>query len=40
MTSGDHIFDNEERIRDYLNNQDSKLIRPLNFYETKDYKIP
>jgi calcineurin-like phosphoesterase len=40
MTSGDHIFDNEDKIKAYLNRQDSKLIRPLNFYETKDYSIP
>jgi calcineurin-like phosphoesterase len=40
MTSGDHIFDNEEKIKDYLNRFDSKLIRPLNFYESDEYDIP
>ena len=40
MTSGDHIFDNEEKIKDYLDRVDSKLIRPLNFYESDEYNIP
>ena len=40
MTSWDHIFDNEEKIKDYLNKSDSKLIRPLNFYEASEYDIP
>jgi len=40
MTSWDHIFDNEDKIKNYLNKDDSKLIRPLNFYETEEYSIP
>jgi len=38
MTSGDHIFDNEEKIKSYLNKDDSILLRPANFYESKNYK--
>ncbi|MDD3145039.1 MAG: TIGR00282 family metallophosphoesterase [Candidatus Gracilibacteria bacterium] len=33
MTSGDHIFDNFEKIKDYLGKKDSRLIRCANFYE-------
>ncbi len=40
MTSWDHIFDNEDKIKDYLNMENSKLIRPLNFYEGEDFSIP
>jgi len=32
MTSGDHIFDNFEKIKDYLDKPNSKLIRCANFY--------
>jgi len=43
MTSGDHIFDNFEKIKDYLWKKDSRLIRCANFYEQdlvwKGYKI-
>lgn len=39
-TSGNHIFDNEEEIRNYLEKEDSKLIRPLNFYESDLFSIP
>ncbi len=44
MTSGDHVFDNFEKIKDYLDKPDSKLIRAANFYnddslEWKGYKI-
>jgi metallophosphoesterase (TIGR00282 family) len=44
MTSGDHIFDNFDRVKDYLWQEDSKLIRAANFYnddvlEWKWYKI-
>ncbi len=35
MTSWDHIFDNFEKIKDYLKKEDSKLIRPANFYNDK-----
>ncbi|MDD2907576.1 MAG: TIGR00282 family metallophosphoesterase [Candidatus Gracilibacteria bacterium] len=33
MTSGDHIFDNFEKIKDYLARKDSRLLRCANFYE-------
>ncbi|MDD3794282.1 MAG: TIGR00282 family metallophosphoesterase [Candidatus Gracilibacteria bacterium] len=33
MTSGDHIFDNFDKIKDYLGKKDSRLIRCANFYE-------
>lgn len=44
MTWGDHIFDNFDKIKDYLNKWDSKLIRCANFYNDKNlewkwYKI-
>jgi hypothetical protein len=32
MTSGDHIFDNFEKIKDYLLKKDSKLLSFANFY--------
>lgn len=40
MTSGDHVFDNFDKIKDYLNKKDSKLIRIENFYnsETLEWK--
>jgi calcineurin-like phosphoesterase len=40
MTTGDHIFDNITKIEDYLNEENSKIIRGANFYEHKDFKIP
>ena len=40
MTSWDHIFDNEEKIKKYLEAEDSLLIRPANFYESEHYKNP
>lgn len=39
MTWWDHIFDNEAKIKDYIEKKDSKLIRPANFYETIDYPV-
>lgn len=36
MTSWDHVFDNFEKIKDYLNKKDSKLIRIANFYNDKN----
>jgi len=44
MTWGDHIFDNFDKIKNYLDKPDSKLIRCANFYndenlEWKGYKI-
>jgi len=40
MTSWDHIFDNEEKIKNFLDKQDSKLIRPMNFYESEEFILP
>lgn len=40
FTWWDHVFDNIDRISDYLDSNESKLIRPANFYESKDYKLP
>ncbi|MFK7780428.1 MAG: TIGR00282 family metallophosphoesterase [Candidatus Gracilibacteria bacterium] len=39
MTGGDHIFDNVDRIEKYLDSEDSKLIRPANFYELEKYPL-
>ena len=44
MTSWDHVFDNFDKIKNYLDKPDSKLIRCANFYndenlEWKGYKI-
>jgi len=36
-TSWNHIMDNYEKIKDYLDKPSSKLIRPANFYETSEY---
>lgn len=35
MTSGDHIYDNVPNILEYLGKNDSKLIRPANFYSSE-----
>lgn len=40
MTTWDHIFDNILKIEDYLNDDESEIIRWANFYEHKDFKIP
>ena len=40
MTWWDHILDNISKIENYLNKEDSILLRPANFYETEQYKIP
>lgn len=40
MTSWDHFFDNISKIRDYLNLENPKMIRPANYYDTEFYKIP
>lgn len=40
MTSWDHVFDNIDRITDYLDKKDSKLIRWANFYDNWSYHIP
>lgn len=39
-TSWNHIFDNFDDIKPYLEKEDSKLIRPINFYENKFFEIP
>lgn len=39
-TSWNHIFDNEEDIISYLEEENSKLIRPINYYESEYVKIP
>lgn len=38
-TSWNHIFDNYEKIKNYLDKNNSKLIRPANFYEHSDFPI-
>lgn len=40
MTSWDHVFDNIEKVTDYLNKENSKLIRACNYFENDNYKIP
>lgn len=40
MTGWDHIYDNIDKIWDYLNDEKSIVIRPLNFYETTLHKNP
>ncbi len=40
MAWWDHIFDNIDRVEDYLDSESSKLIRPANFYESKKHKLP
>lgn len=39
-TSWNHIFDNYDEIKDYLDKHDSKLIRPANYYESDYVYIP
>lgn len=39
MTSWDHTFDNSPNILTYLNKEDSKLIRPANFYDSDEYEL-
>ena len=36
MTSWDHIFDNFEKIKEYLKKQDSKIIIPANLYNNTE----
>lgn len=40
FTGGDHVFDNEKDILEYLDDNNSKLLRPANLYEHYKYKIP
>ena len=40
FTWGNHSFDNEEKIIDYMNDENSKIIRPANHIESRFYKIP
>lgn len=39
-TSWNHIFDNYDDIKNYLEKSDSKLIRPANFYESEHVYVP
>ncbi|MDD5213879.1 MAG: TIGR00282 family metallophosphoesterase [Candidatus Gracilibacteria bacterium] len=39
-TSGNHIYDNYNDIKDYLDAPNSKLIRPANFYESEHVYFP
>lgn len=39
-TSGNHIFDNYDDIKNYLDAPNSKLLRPANFYETEHVYFP
>lgn len=39
-TSGNHIFDNMDDIKKYLDTPNSKLIRPANFYESEYVYFP
>ncbi|MGE4444468.1 MAG: YmdB family metallophosphoesterase [Candidatus Altimarinota bacterium] len=39
-TSGNHIFDNYDDIKNYLDKPGSKLIRPANFYENEHIYFP
>lgn len=38
-TSWNHILDNYVKIKDYISKDNSKLIRPANFYETPEYNL-
>ena len=38
MTGWDHIFDNISKIWEYLNSEETSVIRPLNIYESEFYK--
>lgn len=40
FTGWNHSFDNEKNIVDYMQREDTCLIRPANFYESKYYKVP
>lgn len=39
-TGGDHIFDNVKSIKKILNDPDTTILRPANFYEQDHYNIP
>lgn len=40
MCSWDHFFDNQKHLVEYLAKKDGKLIRPANFYDIPEMKIP
>ncbi|EKE26006.1 MAG: Metallophosphoesterase [uncultured bacterium (gcode 4)] len=40
LTWWDHTFSNLKDIKDYINEKDSIQIRPLNYYESRFYKVP
>lgn len=39
MCSGDHFFDNEKDLVEYMAKKDCRLIRPANFYEVGAYPV-
>ena len=39
MTGGDHLFDHFSQNQTYLNDENSKLLRPANVYESELYPI-
>lgn len=40
LTSGNHIWDNENRLNWYMDREESILIRPANYYESDFFKVP
>jgi len=40
FTGWDHVFDNLSNIEAYLGKDESKLLRPMNFFEQDHYDIP
>ncbi len=39
MTGWDHIYDNMDKIKDYINSSETSVLRPLNIYEVDCYKL-
>ncbi len=39
-TGGDHVFDNKDSISEYMSHHDTRLLRPANFPENSQYKVP
>lgn len=40
MTSGDHFWDNQKKIAEYISEDTSRLIRPANYFESRYFEIP
>lgn len=40
FTGGNHTLTNLKDIGDYLDGHDSRMIRPANYYETDEFKLP